>query len=193
MALGRHIGSDCREAAASDMNDLELQRDPFAHLKQHASRRANRTVERLRAGIQALRAADQKVTAEAIKHATRDLEPGFACVSFQVIRRNARAYALYREAAAAFTALATSKNKLSGTRTRDGRRASRRIPRSSYDALQRFGKRDLVRRIRTLEQELEADRQRGAALAYDQQALRARILRLETEIILLQFERCQSV
>jgi hypothetical protein len=43
-----------------------------------------------------------------------------------------------------------------------------------------------VRRIRTLEQELETERQRRGALAYDQQALRAKLLRLETEIILRQ-------
>jgi hypothetical protein len=46
-----------------------------------------------------------------------------------------------------------------------------------------------VRRIRTLEEELETERQRRAALAYDQQALRARLLRLETEIILLNAEQ----
>ena len=62
-------------------------------------------------------------------------------------------------------------------------------PRASYDPLQRLDKRDLVRRIRALGQELEAERQRRGALAYDQQALRARLLRLETEIILLQAER----
>ncbi len=66
------------------------------------------------------------------------------------------------------------------------------MPRSSYDPLQRLRKGDLVRRIRTLEHELEADRQRWAALAHDEQAFRARILRLETEIILLQVERSDS-
>jgi hypothetical protein len=45
-----------------------------------------------------------------------------------------------------------------------------------------------VRRIRTLEQELETERQRRGAFAYDQQALRAKLLRLETEIILLKAE-----
>ena len=30
---------------------------------------------------------------------TRELEPGFAGLSFQMIRRNPRAYALYRDAA----------------------------------------------------------------------------------------------
>jgi hypothetical protein len=38
---------------------------------------------------------------------TRDLEPGFAELSFQVIRRNTRAYALYREAADASSTLPT--------------------------------------------------------------------------------------
>jgi hypothetical protein len=79
------------------------QSDPFAHLKQRASARAERTVERLRAGITALQARGQKITAETLKQITCELEPGFAGLSFQVIRRNPRAYALYREAADAFT------------------------------------------------------------------------------------------
>ncbi|MBV9168482.1 MAG: hypothetical protein JOZ81_00170 [Chloroflexi bacterium] len=53
----------------------------------------------MKAGIAALQASGRKITAESIKQATRDLEPGFAGLSFQLIRRNARAYALYREAA----------------------------------------------------------------------------------------------
>jgi hypothetical protein len=64
--------------AECEMNDIELPSDPFAHLKQHASQRANRTVERLKAAIAALRAANQKVTAEAIKLASRELETGTA-------------------------------------------------------------------------------------------------------------------
>jgi hypothetical protein len=162
------------------------QSDPFAHLKQRASERAARTLERLRAGIAALRAADQKITAESIKHITRELEPGFAGLSFQVIRRNPHAYALYREAADAFTALPAADTQR--PRRRRARRASGTAPRASYDPLQRLDKRDLVRRIRTLEQELETERQRRGALAYDQQALRAKLLRLETEIILRKAE-----
>ncbi len=173
------------------MNDIELPSDPFAHLKQHASQRANRTVERLKAAIAALCAANQKVTAEAIKLASRELEPGTAGVSFQVIRRNPGAYAFYREAADAFNTPETSESKPRG-RQRRARRSSRRVPRSSYDPLQRLGKRDLVRRIRAVGQELEAERQRCGALACDQQALRAKILRLETEIILLQVGRSHS-
>jgi len=127
----------------------------------------------------------QKITAESLKQVTRELEPGFAGLSFQVIRRNPRAYALYREAADAFHAPATPDNQ---RRKQRRARASRRRPHASYDPLQRQDKRDLVGRIRTLEQELEAERQRRGALADDQQALRARLLRLETEIILLQAE-----
>ena len=78
--------------------------DPFAHLKRQATERSKRTVERTNAGIAALRAGGQKITAESLKQATRELEPGFAGLSFQVIRRNPRAYALYREAADAFSA-----------------------------------------------------------------------------------------
>jgi hypothetical protein len=47
---------------------------------------------------------------------------------------------------------------------------------------------NLIRRIRTLEKEPETERQRRRALAYDQQALRAKLLRLETEIVLLHAE-----
>ena len=166
------------------MNDPEVVEDPFAHLKQRAAERADRTVERLRAGIAALRATDQKITAESLKQVTRALEPGFAGLSFQVIRRNPRAYALYREAASAFSAPATSDDQRRGSRR--ARRGARRTPRSSYDQLQRLDKRDLVGRIRTLEKELANERQQRGALAYDQQALRAKLLRLETEIILLQ-------
>ena len=173
------------------MNTIEPQHDdPFAHLKQRASQRADRTVERLRAGIAALRAAGQKITAESLRHITRELEPGFAGLSFQVIRRNPRAYALYREAADAFTASPTPDDQR--RKRRRARRASGRTPHASYDPLQRLDKRDLVRRIRTLEQELETERQRRGVLAYDQQALRAKLLRLETEIILIQAERSRT-
>jgi hypothetical protein len=168
------------------MNEPEGEADPFAHLKRRASERADRTVERTRAAIAALRAARQKITAEALKQITRELEPGFAGLSFQVIRRNPRAYALYREAADAFSASATSDDQR--PKRRRARRSNRRTPRAAYDPLQRLDKRDLVRRVRTLEQELETERQRRGALAYDQQALRAKLLRLETEIILLQAE-----
>lgn len=161
--------------------------DPFADLKRRAIERADRTVERLRAGIAALQANGQKITAESIKQMTHQLEPGFAGLSFQVIRRNTRAYALYRDAAEAFSAKSTSERK---QRKRDRRRAPvpGQKPRSSYDPLQRLDKRDLVRRVRALEGELDAERRRRGALAYDQQVLRARLLRLETEIILLRTE-----
>src|SRR5260370_6401313 len=121
------------------MNAPELAADPFAHLKQRAAERADRTLERLRAGIAALRAANQKITAESLKQVTRALEPGFAGLSFQVIRRNPRAYALYREAASAFSAPATSDDQRRGSRR--ARRGARRTPRSSYDQLQRLDKR----------------------------------------------------
>ncbi len=172
------------------MNEREPE-DPFAHLKQRATERADRTVKRLRVGIAALRATAQKITAESLKQVTRELEPGFAGLSFQVIRRNPRAYALYREAADAFTPSRTP-NEQQHKRRRRVRAASRRTPRASYDPLQRLEKRDLVRRIRTLEQELETERQQRGALAYDQQAIRAKLLRLETEIILREAERTRS-
>ena len=163
--------------------------DPFARLKRPAAERSDRTVERIGAGIAALRAGGQKITAESLKQATRDLEPGFAGLSFQVIQRNARAYALYREAAAAFSEQAEADTQPRARRRRRGRRTDGRARRSSYDPLQRFDKKELVQRIRSVEVELDAERERRSALAYDQQALLAKMIRLETEIILLKAER----
>jgi hypothetical protein len=77
-------------------------------MRRQAAERSDRTVERTSAGIAALRAGGQKITAESLKQATRELEPGFAGLSFQVIRRNPRAYALYRDAADAFTVQAVA-------------------------------------------------------------------------------------
>jgi len=169
------------------MNDPDLA-DPFAHLKQRASERADRTVDRIRAGVAALKSTGRKITAESLKQITRDLEPGFAGLSFQVIRRNPRAYAVYREAADAFPASAKPDRKPHGKRRR-GAGGGTRTPRSSYDPLQSLSKKDLGRRIRTMEEELETGRRQRGALAYDQQAVLAKVLRLETEIILLQIEK----
>jgi hypothetical protein len=127
--------------------------DPFAHLKQRASERADRTVQRVRTGIEALQASGRKITAESIKQVTRELEPGFSGLSFQVIRRNARAYALYREAADAFNAEPIGNLKRRRRRRRRNR-GSGQGPGPTYDPLQRFDKRDLVHRIRTLESEV---------------------------------------
>jgi hypothetical protein len=166
--------------------------DPFAHLKRQATERSDRTVQRLSAGIAALRAGGQKVTAESLKQATRELEPGYAGLSFQVIRRNPRAYALYREAADAFAVPAADDKQPRARRRRRRRGAGGRTSRSSYDPLQRFDKKELVQRIRSVEMELAAERQRRSALAYDQQELLAKMIRLETEIILLQAETSHS-
>ena len=164
--------------------------DAFAHLKRQAGERADRTVERLRAGVAALQGTGRKITAESIKQVTRELEPGFSGLSFQVIRRNARAYAVYHAAADAFSAQPASAGKPT-KRTRRRRLRSRTPdlePRSLYDPLQRLDKRDLVHRVRRLERELDAERHLRSALAYDQQTLRAKLLRLETDIVLLQGE-----
>jgi len=168
------------------MKEPEVQADPFAHLRQRATQRAERTLERLRAGIDARQARGQKITAESLKQVTRELEPGFAGLSFQVIRRNPHAYALYREAADAFSASSPPDDQR--RKRRRARRANRRTPHATYDPSQRLNTRDLVQRIRMLETELDTERQRRGALAYDQQALRAKLLRLETEIILLHAE-----
>jgi hypothetical protein len=155
----------------------------LARLKQRASERSDRTVDRTRAAIAALRATARKITAESIKQVTRDLEPGFSGLSFQVLRRNTRAYALYREAADAFGQQRDIHKKVRRRRRRA--RASAHEPRPAHDPLQRLDKRELARRIRALDAELVAERQRRVSLAYDQQTLLARILRLETEVILL--------
>ncbi len=170
------------------MNEPKVHPDPFAHLKQQASERSDRTVARTGAGIAALRASGRKITAESLKQTTRELEPGFAGLSFQVIRRNPRAYALYRDAADAFSAQAVN-DKQPRVKRRRRRSASGRTPRSSYDPLQRFDKKELVQRIRAVESELDAERQRRSVLAYGQQALLAKMIRLETEIILLRAEQ----
>lgn len=107
-----------------------------------------------------------------------------------MIRRNPRAYALYREAADAFTAQATRGPE--GRRRRRRARAPGRTPRSSYDPVQRLDKTDLVRRIRALELELDTERRRHGTLAHDQQALLTQILHLETEVILSQAERTRT-
>src|SRR6202011_5453798 len=139
-----------------EMSDPKLAQDPFAHLKQRAAARADRTVERIRAGIAALTAAGQKISADSLRQVTRELEPGFAGLSFQVIRRNPRAYALYREAADAFSVPAANDEP---PRSRRRRRVRRRTPRSSYDPLQRFDKKELVQRVRSVEMELDAERE----------------------------------
>src|ERR1700730_17046801 len=100
-----------------DVNDTELA-DRFAHLRKRASERSDRTVERVRAGIGALQASKRKITAESFKQVTRELETGFAGLSFQVIRRNTRAYALYREAADAFSEQVVVDNKTRAQRRR---------------------------------------------------------------------------
>ena len=162
--------------------------DPFARLKLQAAERSDRTVERTSAGIAALRAGGRKITAESLKHATRELEPGFAGLSFQVIRRNPRAYALYRDAADAFAEQPVADKQPRVRRRRRVRGADGRTSRSSYDPLQRLDKKELVQRIRSVEVALDTERQRRSALAYDQQALLAKMIRLETEVILLQAE-----
>ena len=77
-------------------------------------------------------------------------------------------------------------------RRRRHRGAGGRTPRSSYDPLQRLDKKELVQRIRSVEAELDVERESRSALAYDQQALLAKMIRLETEIILLQSEKSHS-
>ena len=48
------------------MTAPERQEDPFAHLKQRASERADRTVERMRTGIAALQASSSPLSVSSI-------------------------------------------------------------------------------------------------------------------------------
>jgi hypothetical protein len=171
------------------MSESTSTSDQFAHLKQRAQERAQRTVDRTRRAVLTLQERAEKVTADSLKLASRELEPGFTGLSFQVIRRNAAAYALYREAANAFAAPSRDRSTSRRKRRRASTtRAGRRLPRSTYDPLESRSKSELVRRIRFLEQELEAERQRHATLAYDKQMLLARLLRAETDNVLLRNE-----
>ena len=66
------------------------------------------------------------------------------------------------------------------------------MPRATYDPLESRSKNELVRRVRSLERELETERQRLAPLAYDKQALLAQFLRTETDNLLFRAEKAQS-
>src|ERR1700674_3922375 len=85
--------------------------------------------------------------------------------------------------------LRTEQPRAKRRRRRRVRGAAGQTSRSSYDPLQRFDKKELVQRVRSVEIDLEAERQRRSALAYDQQTLLGKMIRLETEIILLQAEK----
>jgi hypothetical protein len=62
-------------AGSVNMTEPDVQ-DPFAHLKRRASERADRTVERLDAGITALRATGRTITAETITREWNQGSPG---------------------------------------------------------------------------------------------------------------------
>ena len=68
--------------------------DPHDHLRAAARVRAERTVTRLRAGIQALQERHEQVTARTIERETG--------LTFKTIQRNAGAYDLYTGAADVF-------------------------------------------------------------------------------------------
>jgi hypothetical protein len=133
----------------------------------------------------------EKITADSLKQASRELEPGFGGLSFPVIRRNPAAYALYSEAADAFGGDARLKTTLKKKRRRATSRGGRK-PSATYDALESRSKKELVRRVRSLEVALEAERQLRAGLAYDKQVFLARLLRTETDNALLLAEQTQT-
>ena len=165
--------------------------DPFAHLKQQAAERSDRTVERMSAGIAALRAGGQKITAESLKQATRELEPGFAGLSFQVIRRNPRAYALYREAADAFSVPAADDKQ-----PRAKRRRRRRVEALTAERLARPTTRSSASTKRSWSSGFVQWRRNSTPSARDaahspttSRRCSAKMIRLETEIILLHAEK----
>ena len=120
------------------------------------------------------------------------MEPGFAGLSFQVIRRNPRAYALYREAADAFTAPAVADEQPRAKRRGDGvlqALAAERLARPTTHSSASTKKSSSADSFSGDGTGRRAPKR--SALAYDQQALLAKMIRLETEIILLQAERSQ--
>jgi hypothetical protein len=90
----------------------------------------------------------------------------------------------YRDAADAFSAKSTSETKEC---KRGRRRAEDRAKNPARHMTPYSGSTNgiLCSAFEQMEGELDAEQRRRGALAYDQQALRARILRLETEIILI--------
>jgi hypothetical protein len=67
-----------------------------------------------------------------------------------------------------------------------------RVPRATYDPLESRSKKEVARRVRSLEVTLEAERQRQADVAFDKQVLLARLLRLETDNVLLRAEQTHN-
>ena len=114
--------------------------DPHNHLRAAARVRAEHTVTRLRAGIQALQERHEQVTARAIERETG--------LTFKTIQRNAAAYDLYTAAADVFR----HPSKRQSTHRRRGR--SPKQP--ARDALLAYKKPHLVERLRGALQRIEA-------------------------------------
>jgi len=114
--------------------------DRHNHLRVAARARADRTVTRLRTGIQAIQERHEPVTARTIERETG--------LTFKTIQRNAAAYGLYTGAADVFR---------SRSKRQPGRRERARTPkRPVRDALLAYKKPHLVERLRAALQRIEA-------------------------------------
>jgi hypothetical protein len=116
--------------------------DPHRRLRAAARTRAERTVARLRVGIQAIQDRHQHVTARTIERETG--------LTFKTIQRNSAAYELYMAVAHVFG----TGRKRGQNRRRTGRTNTPRPP--IRDALLAYKKTQLVARLRTALQQIEA-------------------------------------
>ncbi len=116
--------------------------DPHSRLRAAARERAERTVARLEAGIRAIGGRGELVTARTVERETG--------LTFKTIQRNAVAYELYKAAAHAFR----TGQKHRQNRRRHGRENTPRPP--IRDALLAYKKPQLVARLRTALQQIEA-------------------------------------
>ena len=119
-----------------------MELDPHRQLRAAASARAERTVARLQAGIQAIQGDRNLVTARTIERETG--------LTFKTIQRNAAAYEIYKAAANAFH----TRQKHRSNHRRHGRANTPRPP--IRDALLAYKKPQLVARLRTALQQIEA-------------------------------------
>ncbi len=117
------------------MMQHEVALDPYSRLRAASRTRAEHTVSRLQAGIQAIQGRPELVTARMIEHETG--------LTFKTIQRNAAAYELYKATAEVFR---------NGPKRRPNRRRHSRATASGLpvsDALLAYNKPQFAARLRT--------------------------------------------
>src|SRR5437667_6372963 len=107
--------------------------DPHSRLRAAAHARAERTVARLQAGIQALQDRREQVTARTIERETG--------LTFKTVQRNAAAYDLYTSSADVF------RTRQKPQSSRRGRRQHRAPKQPVRDSLLAYKKTHLVQRL----------------------------------------------